>query len=419
MKNEHPDPYKAVFEACEEGIFVVNKEGTIVMANRASHKLFGYEENELIGLSVELLVPPGVRHTHVKDRKAYEAHPSPRQMGRGRDLSGRRKDGSEFPVEISLNMAQIEDVYHTLAFVIDISERKKIEEALKKSEEQLIVYAAELEKRVTKRTQDLDNTIRQLERVNADLEDQVRIRKKAEDDTRLALSRERELNELKSRFVSMASHEFRTPLSTMLSSASLIERYKESGTEEKRQKHVNKIKSAISNLTNILNDFLSLSKLEEGKVGVEKEDIKLNEVLKDIIDDMEDICKEGHKITINADNEDIVFHTDEKIIKNILINLLSNAIKYSEANTEITITLKEDPNLLSIKVKDQGIGIPEGEQKHMFERFFRAKNATNIQGTGLGLNIVKKYVDMLEGEITFTSKLNEGTTFSIDLPKIV
>nr|WP_262896847.1 ATP-binding protein [Fulvivirga sediminis] len=134
---------------------------------------------------------------------------------------------------------------------------------------------------------------------------------------------------------------------------------------------------------------------------------------------MEDICKEGHKITINADNEDIVFHTDEKIIKNILINLLSNAIKYSEANTEITITLKEDPNLLSIKVKDQGIGIPEGEQKHMFERFFRAKNATNIQGTGLGLNIVKKYVDMLEGEITFTSKLNEGTTFSIDLPKIV
>ncbi|UII25332.1 PAS domain-containing sensor histidine kinase [Fulvivirga maritima] len=419
MKNEHPDPYKAVFEACEEGIFVVNKEGTIVMANRASHKLFGYEEGELIGLSVELLVPPAVRGVHIDDRKAYEANPAPRQMGHGRDLAGRRKDGSEFPVEISLNMAQIDNVYHTLAFAIDISERKKIEEALKRSEEQLIVYAAELEKRVTKRTQDLDNTIRQLERVNADLEDQVRIRKKAEDETRLALSRERELNELKSRFVSMASHEFRTPLSTMLSSASLIERYKEPGTEEKRQKHINKIKSAIGNLTNILNDFLSLSKLEEGKVGLEKEDIKINEVLKDITDDMADICKNGQNIIIDIDEKEILFHTDEKILKNILINLLSNAIKYSEANTDITVIIREDPDLLTITVKDQGIGIPEGEQKHMFERFFRAKNATNIQGTGLGLNIVKKYVDMLEGEISFSSKLNEGTTFSIDLPKIV
>ena len=417
MKNEAIDPYKAIFEACEEGILVVNSNGQIIMANMASHRLFGYENNEMIGLSIESLVPPALRTHHVKDRENYERHPSPRKMGHGRDLAGRKKDGSEFPVEISLNRAQIEGVDHTLAFVIDITERKKIEVALKKSEEQLIVYAAELEKRVIKRTQDLDDTIKQLEQVNADLENQVRIRKKAEDDTRLALSRERELNELKSRFVSMASHEFRTPLSTILSSASLIERYREPGTEEKRKKHIDKIKSGISNLTNILNDFLSLSKLEEGKVEIDESSVNLTDELKDIIDELSTICKDQQTIKFESNPNPIVLKTDKKIFKNILINLLSNAIKYSEPSTEIFVEMAKVDDNIQIQVTDQGMGIPEEEQKHMFERFFRAKNATNIQGTGLGLNIVKKYVDMLNGNISFKSKLNEGTTFIVDLPK--
>ncbi|UII30465.1 HAMP domain-containing histidine kinase [Fulvivirga ulvae] len=214
----------------------------------------------------------------------------------------------------------------------------------------------------------------------------------------------------------MASHEFRTPLSTILSSASLIERYVDPGTEEKRQKHVDKIKSSISNLTAILNDFLSVSKLEEGKVELYKEEIYLNEMLLDIIDEMSAITKEGQKISLIFDNNRYCLYSDKKIFKNILINLLSNAIKYSEAGSKVELVVEEKNDGILLKVCDEGIGIPEQEQKHMFERFFRATNVTNIQGTGLGLNIVKKYVDMLEGSISFTSKSGEGTTVSIRLP---
>ncbi|MBL6449358.1 PAS domain S-box protein [Fulvivirga sp. 29W222] len=416
MTKEHQDTYKSIFEACEEGILVVNKGGTIVMANTACNNLFGYKPGEMIGLKVEDLVPPNVKISHIKDRKNYEKHPSPRQMGKGRHLSGHKKNGDEFPVEISLNRAQIDGIDHTVAFIIDITERKKIEEALKRSEEQLIVYAAELEKRVTQRTKELDFTISKLERTNAELEEQVTIRKKAEEETQLALSRERELNELKTRFVSMASHEFRTPLSTILSSASLIERYVDVGTEEKRQKHVDKIKSSISNLTAILNDFLSVSKLEEGRVELHKEVINLNEMLLDIIDEMSAIAKEGQEIKLIFDNDRYYLYSDKKILKNILINLLSNAIKYSEPGKTVDLIVEEKKEGVLLKVSDKGMGIPEQEQKHMFERFFRASNATNIQGTGLGLNIVKKYVDMLEGSISFASKLGAGTTVSIDLP---
>lgn len=417
MTQGYSGTYEAIFEACEEGIVVVNREGVIVLANKAAHTLFCYNQGDLVGQKIEVLVPPALRTSHVKDRSKYEEHPSPRQMGKGRDLSGRKKTGEEFPVEISLNRAQIDGIDHTVAFVIDITERKKIEEALKRSEEQLIVYAAELEKRVTQRTQELDRTISELEKANAELEDQVSIRKKAEEETKIALSRERELNELKSRFVSMASHEFRTPLSTILSSASLIERYTEPGTEEKRQRHVEKIKSSISNLTAILNDFLSLSKLEEGKVELDQEKINLMELLQDVADEMLALSKEGQQIKISPETDKIYFYSDKKILKNILINLLSNAIKYSESGTTVNIIIQEETDKLILKVVDQGMGIPKEEQKHMFERFFRATNATNIQGTGLGLNIVKKYVDMLNGDITFESNVGKGTTFVISLSK--
>ncbi len=417
MNGEKTNTYEAIFEACQEGILVVDKNGTIVIANKACQDIFGYRGQEMIGMAVDSLVPPPLRKFHFKDREKYEKKPAPRQMGKGRDLSGLRKNGNQFPVEISLNRVQIDSVDHTIAFIIDITERKKIEAALKRSEEQLIVYATELEKRVTKRTRDLDRTIIALEKANVKLEEQVSVRKKAEEETMAALNRERELNELKSRFVSMASHEFRTPLSTILSSASLIEKYTQPGTEEKRKKHVDKIKSSIDNLTDILNDFLSVSKLEEGKIELNKEKIEVRNLLNDVSEEMRSITKNGQKINFIPNPAVCYINTDKKILTNIIINLLSNAIKYSGPDTVVTISLLEKDDYISLRVADQGMGIPEEEQKHLFERFFRASNALNIAGTGLGLNIVKKYVDMLQGEIAFESKTNQGTIFTIDLPK--
>lgn len=224
------------------------------------------------------------------------------------------------------------------------------------------------------------------------------------------------LSELKSRFVSMASHEFRTPLSTILSSATLIDKYKTEQTSSKRSVHVNKIKSSISNLTHILNDFLSLSKLEEGKIKATFNNSNLENIVSEVLAELNTIKKDGQNISSEIKGDNLTIYTDGKMIKNILINLLSNAIKYSAK--KISLQINGNSDYTTIIVEDEGIGISDADQKHLFERFFRAKDVINIQGTGLGLNIVKKYVEELNGEIHFTSELGVGTLFKIDLPII-
>jgi PAS domain S-box-containing protein len=417
MKSHSPLPtYQAIFETCEEGIIVVNSEGKIVLANQASIKLFGYTLAETLTLSVDDLLPSNLRKKHAELRKDYSKNPQPRRMGRGRDLQAQKKDGSLFPVEVSLNQTFINKESHTVAFIIDITDRKVMEEALKNSEEQLIVYATELEKRVQLRTKELDETIKKLEDVNQHLEDEILERKKAQEDVISALENEKELNELKSRFVSMASHEFRTPLSAILSSASLISKYNDPGTEEKRLKHVDKIKSSINNLNNILNDFLSLAKIEEGKTDVQKYEFDISNLAQEVMSDIEEVLKKGQYIELRKFGTARKLQSDEKLLKNILINLLSNAIKYSHENSKIIFDIIYGKKSIDVHITDNGIGIDKNDQKHLFERFFRAKNATNIQGTGLGLHIVKKYVEMLSGTINFESQLNIGTTFKVKLP---
>lgn len=236
--------------------------------------------------------------------------------------------------------------------------------------------------------------------------------KKAEEKIYKSLQKEKQLNELKSRFVSMASHEFRTPLSTILSSSSLIARYQNPEQEEKRNKHIARIQSSVRNLTSILNDFLSLDKLEQGKIHVATSKFDIQIFSKEIIEEIENMLKENQRISYQHIGHNEI-ELDENILKNICFNLLSNAIKYSDEGTQIVFETKIENNEVQIIVKDQGIGIPKQEQKYLFERFFRAQNVTNIQGTGLGLNIVHKYVDLLNGNICFESIENQGTTFFI------
>jgi len=239
--------------------------------------------------------------------------------------------------------------------------------------------------------------------------------KKIEEEIKRSLEREKELNELKSRFVAMASHEFRTPLSSVLSSASLLEKYTESSQQEKREKHINRIKSSVKNLTGILNDILTLSKVEEGRIEVLIEKIEVASFCGELCEEVEAITDRGQKINFTHKGE-AIFETDSKLLKNIVFNLLSNAVKYSYDNGEIDLICVVLPTELKLKVVDNGIGIPVDEQGKMFERFFRAANVTNIQGTGLGLNIVKKYVELLKGNITFTSIPEQGTEFTITIP---
>ena len=245
----------------------------------------------------------------------------------------------------------------------------------------------------------------------------ITAQKKIEREDKNALKKEQELNELKSRFVSMASHEFRTPLSAIQTSAILIGRQNEPGKEQKREKYVVQIKKNVKQLVVILNDFLSLSKLEEGKVIANKELFDFVALSKTLIEEVSMTKKTGKNIIFSSPKKPISLNIDSKLVRHIFLNLLSNAIKYSPKNTNINIKIEESAFFVSLEVQDNGIGIPKEEQDKVFDRFFRAKNAQNIQGTGLGLNIVKQYAELMDGTIAFTSETNKGTTFLVKLPK--
>jgi PAS domain S-box-containing protein len=412
------ETFREIFQGSAEGILMVDEKGVIQLANPVSERMFGYKTGELTGKSLEILLPSRFQGHHVSYREQFHKNPSPRRMGVGRDLMAIRKDGHEFPVEVSLSYKEINNLFMVVAFVIDITERKKVEEALKQSEEQLLLYAAELEKKVQARTDALNKLVEDLERANNFLQEQIAERKKAEEETKKALAKERELNELKTKFVSIASHEFRTPLSTVMSSASLVQQYKNKGDLDKIDKHISRIKSSVNHLTAILNDFLSLGKLEEGRVEIEREEVDVDEFFSEIHEEIRPLLKEGQNIKLTCSLYKKVILLDRRVMRNILFNLLSNASKYSDSQKTIHISCKNDLNLndLVISIRDEGIGIPEHEIKHLFERFFRASNATNIQGTGLGLNIVKRYVDLLNGKIDFESHEGKGSTFTITLP---
>ncbi|MGN6478298.1 MAG: GAF domain-containing sensor histidine kinase [Flavipsychrobacter sp.] len=228
-----------------------------------------------------------------------------------------------------------------------------------------------------------------------------------------SLEREKMLSEKKSTFLSAASHEFRTPLSTILSSVSLAEHYKDEEQLEKRQKHFDRIKSAVKGLMDIQNEFLSVDQLEQGKVETTKEVFNIEKFLQEVAESLDGLRKAGQHFRISHDGGNIVM-LDKKILRNVIVNLLSNAIKYS--NKDIILNSSVSDHEIKIVVKDSGIGIPKEQQANVFGKYFRASNAREIKGTGLGLNIVRHYVDLLEGTIEFESEENAGTTFSIFIP---
>ena len=231
-----------------------------------------------------------------------------------------------------------------------------------------------------------------------------------------ALERERELNVLKSQFVTMASHKFRTPLSTILSSVFLLENYTDADYELEKTAFFDKIKRSVHNLTALLNDYLSLGKLEEGKLKVTYSETDIKAFFDEFLQEIGSIKKVKQKIHFTHEGIECTVMTDKFLLKNILTNLLSNAIEYSPHDAEIQLSAELKKDTLKIRVTDQGIGIPENEQHQIFKRFYRGQNANNVEGTGLGLNIAKKYIRLLKGTIEFTSQLNKGTTFIAIIP---
>jgi len=383
---------EAVIRHAIDGIITIDNRGTVESINPAASVLFGYGEQEVIGNNVSMLMPEPDSLRHDDYIRNYMRTGRKNIIGIGREVRGRKKDGTTFPFRLAVSEVFVRDRNIFAGFVHDLTKEKEAECKLRK-------HAMELEEAVRERTKNLIKLVSELE--------------KAKTDVSMSLEREKEVSQLKSRFVSMASHEFRTPLSSMQLSASLIEKYAEKPDFGSIFKHTNRIRNAVQLLNNILNDFLNLEKLEAGRVVVNKSDIDVVRLAEEITEEMQLICKKNQHIVYQHTGAEGTFRLDEHLLKSSIINLISNAIKYSGEDTFIEFTTEIRDGECALCVSDNGIGIPEEDQKNLFEPFFRAHNTGSIPGTGLGLNIVRRYVELMGGRLEYRSAINEGAMFKM------
>ncbi len=379
---------RALFEMATDGIITMNERGVMEDVNRAACELFGYTAGELRGEKVNVLMARHDRTHHDEYLDRYQHTREPHIIGTGREVTGRHKDGREFPLRLAVSEVQLDGGTIYTGILHDLSEfhlAKKRVEDLNRT----------LESKVTERTAALQEREAELQR---------------------ALSKERELNELKSRFLSMASHEFKTPLSTLLSSAELVEMYTGPDQQPNRQKHLDRIKDTVGQLTEVLNDFLSLTQLEQGMTQCAPESVDLPALLDLSIAASAGQLRPGQSIELLSGPGPRRIVTDPKLLRHVLMNLLSNAAKYAGPGTPILLRSEWAAGDLRLSVEDSGIGIPEADQPYLFDRFFRARNVENIKGSGLGLNIVAQYVELLGGTVTYDSAEHRGSTFTVTLP---
>lgn len=406
----------SILNTAIDGIIIIDSRGRIQIANKAVEKMFGYTVPEMAGENVSMLMSTHDQVRHDQYINNYLTTNEARIIGIGREVVAKHKNGTTFPIRLAISKVTLNDELYFTGILHDLS-------AQKHAEQQLLNFTQELESKVQLRTEELGDVINQLLKVNKQYQTEIKERievenqlKRKEEELKTLLDKEKEINQMKSRFVSMASHEFRTPLSTVLSSAALIEKYIHTDQQDKREKHVNKIKNSVNNLTNILNDFLSLGKLEEGSVDPVMEEIEIEIFCQELVEELSLILKPGQIIKIETDPQTRHLTSDPRFLYNSLVNILSNAIKYSDEHQVIILRAKKDNQEIVFEVIDKGMGIPENEQFQLFNRFFRAQNATNIQGTGLGLHIVKRYMELLGGQVSFESQYNVGSTFRLHLP---
>lgn len=385
----------AIIQNATDGIITIDKLGRIESINPAACKLFGYTAAEVIGCNVSMLLPLKDRRDHAVFFKSFKRLKVANTVDGGREIYGLKKDGQTFPFCLGLSEVQYSGRKIYTGFIHDLTREKA-------SELQLKAYAGQLELEVLGRTKSLNATVKALE--------------KAKEEVSISLAKEKELGLLKSRFVSIASHEFRTPLTSIQLSAALIEQYTGALISAPVTKHILKINAAVGNLTGILNDFLSIEKLEAGMQEVGADIFDLVKLSEDITEDMQAMAKPNQNIIYQHTGTVSTIKLDRNLVKCCIVNLISNAIKYSGEHTFIDFNTEICKKGCMITIRDDGIGIPKVDHKHLFEAFFRAHNTGTIPGTGLGLNIVARYVSLMGGIVDFKSSIKQGTRFTINFP---
>ena len=402
MFKKEKDVFNISFGDVSVGIVILDTQQHIIETNESIVRMFGYKTKELHQLHLQVLFSGDYKIQLENQLKGFLNQRLQKQKERNLTIYGAHKSKSMFPVEVSLNIFKLCDKEYIMALVTDISARKE-------QEVKLSNLNAEFEQKILLRTKELNETISQLEHENM-------LRVDAEKDTNIAFRKERELNKLKTNFLSLVSHEFKTPLSGILTSTILLRKYNLAEQQEKRDKHIQTITDKVQYLNNILNDFLSLEKLETGNVNYNLSTFELGKVMKEVVSNANILLKKGQTINYPDHIDEISLLQDEKIIELTLSNLIHNAIKYSSENSVIAIKVSQDLDITTLEIIDDGIGIPKIDQKNIFNRYFRAENALLTEGTGIGLNISKTHIENLGGSINFESEENKGTTFTISIP---
>lgn len=399
---ESEERFRHSFDHSGIGVCIIGTDKKFQKINGVFKEILGYDENEIISYTFNDITFPN-------DIPIGESVVS-------RLLSGEldnsffekryvRKDGEVITCQVSTSL--VRDVNNKPQFfithLIDITKAKKAELELQQ-------HQNDLELLVKERTEELDS-------INKELVSEIEKKKDAEEQLKNSLEKEKELSQLKSRFISTASHEFRTPLSAVLSSAELIQRFGKTWPEEKFNEHILRIISSVDYLSGLMDDVLTVNRSEAGKTKIILQPTNFYNLCLRVVEDVQSNLSANYQLVFNYHLTQKEFNLDSKQIYTSLLNLISNAIKYSPDGGKIELNVSDGGEYLFISIKDEGIGIPPEDIPNLFEPFHRSQNVGEIRGTGLGLSIAKNSINLHNGKISVDSTLGKGTTFNIYLPK--
>ncbi len=366
--NAHKDEsiLRSVIDSALDAVIIIDQEGMIHEWNDQATKSFGWTREEALNLRIsDTIVPHRFREAHEKGLRHFLSTGEGPVLNKRIEIVAMNKHGDEFPVELTIIPNKVDNQYFFSSFVRDITDRKKAEEELKN-----------------------------------------------------ALESERSYNELNRNFVSMVSHEFRTPLTSIQSTAELIHDYIDKFNSEDIKKRVKRILESSIRMDRLIEDVLTIGKLDTMHQMINVTDVEMEEMLEDMIEELTVGVLKERVLEIRGLQPGFKVQTDSSLLELILKNLIGNAVKYSHPDTKLTLDISSTDDALILSVTDKGIGIPENELDQIFESFTRASNTEGVAGNGLGLSIVKKSVEKLKGHISVDTELNKGTTVTIELPHL-